>query len=104
MKYLLVVVLILILVILFWPSGSNNYPIAYTAQTTNQLNNQIENMAPLSVFNNPHGFYYVSEPPRKNMSYDLRGDPLRIPKQDFIWNNSEIPEYNAVPVFTGDII
>jgi hypothetical protein len=30
-----------------------------------------------------------------NMSYDLRGDPLVIPKTDFVWNNSStIPIYN----------
>lgn len=31
----------------------------------------------------------------KNMSYDLRGDPLVIPRQTFPWNNSSIyPIYN----------
>jgi hypothetical protein len=31
-----------------------------------------------------------------NMSYDLRGDPLVIPKKDFVWNNSStIPIYNS---------
>lgn len=30
-----------------------------------------------------------------NMSYDLRGDPVEIPKTDFVWNNSStIPIYN----------
>jgi hypothetical protein len=30
-----------------------------------------------------------------NMSYDLRGDPIIIPKNQFIWNNSSIfPIYN----------
>lgn len=30
-----------------------------------------------------------------NMSYDLRGDPLVIPRNDFIWNNSStVPIYN----------
>jgi hypothetical protein len=30
-----------------------------------------------------------------NMSYDLRGDPLKIPKYSFMWNNSTItPIYN----------
>ena len=26
----------------------------------------------------------------RNMSYDIRGDPLVIPHQNFVWNNSEI--------------
>jgi hypothetical protein len=31
----------------------------------------------------------------KNMSYDLRGDPLVIPRTQFPWNNSSIyPIYN----------
>lgn len=30
-----------------------------------------------------------------NMSYDLRGDPLIIPKTPFMWNNSTLtPIYN----------
>lgn len=30
-----------------------------------------------------------------NMSYDLRGDPLKIPKYSFAWNNSTLtPIYN----------
>lgn len=30
-----------------------------------------------------------------NMSYDLRGDPLIIPKTNFVWNNGTIfPIYN----------
>lgn len=30
-----------------------------------------------------------------NMSYDLRGDPLEIPRTDFVWNNSStFPIYN----------
>ena len=30
-----------------------------------------------------------------NMSYDLRGDPLIIPKTNYIWNNSStFPIYN----------
>lgn len=31
-----------------------------------------------------------------NMSYDLRGDPLEIPRTDFVWNNSStFPIYNS---------
>lgn len=31
-----------------------------------------------------------------NMSYDLRGDPLIIPRTDFVWNNSStFPIYNS---------
>lgn len=67
-------------------------------------NTTLENMAPLSVFDNPHGYFYIAQTPRRNMSYDLRGDPFRIPKQTFIWNNSSIPEYEAVPVFYGDLL
>jgi hypothetical protein len=26
----------------------------------------------------------------RNMSYDLRGDPIVIQKRQYIWNNSEI--------------
>jgi hypothetical protein len=30
-----------------------------------------------------------------NMSYDLRGDPIQIPKYPFMWNNSTLtPIYN----------
>lgn len=46
--------------------------------------------------------FYVLETPRKNMSYDLRGDPFRIPKRQFAWNNSEIPEYEVQPAFYGN--
>jgi hypothetical protein len=31
----------------------------------------------------------------KNMSYDLRGDPLIIPPREYIWNNPEVvPKFN----------
>lgn len=31
-----------------------------------------------------------------NMSYDLRGDPIIIPKRNFLWNNSGlVPIYNV---------
>ena len=31
----------------------------------------------------------------RNMSYDLRGDPLIIPRTNYVWNNSTIfPIYN----------
>lgn len=31
----------------------------------------------------------------KNMSYDLRGDPLIIPPREYVWNNPEvIPKFN----------
>ncbi|AYV80197.1 MAG: hypothetical protein Gaeavirus15_7 [Gaeavirus sp.] len=34
-----------------------------------------------------------------NMSYDMRGDPLAIPKQSYIWNNSDLsPIYNPPAV------
>lgn len=34
-----------------------------------------------------------------NMSYDLRGDPLVIPRTNFIWNNSDIsPINNQSPI------
>jgi hypothetical protein len=26
----------------------------------------------------------------RNMSYDLRGDPIIIPKKEYIWNNSDL--------------
>jgi hypothetical protein len=33
-----------------------------------------------------------------NMSYDLRGDPVVIPKTQFPWNNSSLaPIYNSPP-------
>jgi hypothetical protein len=52
-------------------------------------------------FSGSYENFYVAETPRRNMSYDLRGDPFRIPKQQFAWNNSEIPEYNIEPAFYG---
>jgi len=27
---------------------------------------------------------------RRNMSYDIRGDPIIIPKTNFVWNNGTI--------------
>jgi hypothetical protein len=33
-----------------------------------------------------------------NMSYDLRGDPLEIPRTNFVWNNgTNFPIYNQGP-------
>ena len=34
--------------------------------------------------------WWNSKRSTRNMSYDLRGDPLIIPKQQFIWNNSNL--------------
>ena len=34
----------------------------------------------------------------KNMSYDLRGDPIIIPPNEYIWNNPEV-----IPKFNRDI-
>lgn len=34
----------------------------------------------------------------RNMSYDIRGDPLEIPVTNFVWNNATtFPIYNAPP-------
>ena len=35
----------------------------------------------------------------RNMSYDLRGDPLTIPPQNFVWNNSELSPIHNPSVF-----
>lgn len=100
--YLIIIVLVILFILyLIRPKPSNQ-----TTATTRTI--QIapaygtESMAPLSVYNNPSGIGYVLEEPRRNMSYDLRGDPFRIPKQDFVWNNSEIAQYEVEPVFYGD--
>lgn len=67
----------------------------------NDLN---ESMAPLSVFDHTDNVSYILQPPRKYMSHDIRGDPLRIPQMQFPWLNSEIPMYEAVPLYYGELL
>lgn len=96
-SFAFIVVLIIIFVIIYLLSqSSNQYP--YYMQMMQ------EQMAPLSVFDHPDGVSYVLQPPRKYMSQDIRGDPLRIPKQEFPWLNSEIPMYDAVPIYYGELL
>ena len=54
------------------------------------------------LFNPYYNYNYTNFPfwnvplgTTRNMSYDLRGDPIIIPRTNFVWNNSSIyPIYN----------
>ena len=35
---------------------------------------------------------------KTNMSYDIRGEPIIIPHQNFVWNNSEISPIHNEPL------
>ena len=82
MKIIFILILALILILLFINNNNlfenfTNFLIPYSNGYTNLpwWNTRIGNTS--------------------NMSYDLRGDPIIIPKNQFIWNNSSIfPIYN----------
>jgi len=38
----------------------------------------------------PESIWWNSTRRTRNMSYDLRGDPIIIPEQQYVWNNSYI--------------
>lgn len=100
MGFLIVIILVIIFVVIIWwpwPTQQNIYKVTPVATNTG-TDMQMEQMAPLSVFGGQRGCYYALETPRKYMSHDLRGDPFRIPKRQFVWNYSTIPEYEAAPV------
>ena len=47
----------------------------------------------------PMNWYWNSLGTTTNMSYDLRGDPIVIPKNNFIWNNSSLFPIHNRPLY-----
>lgn len=99
-------ILILVFVLVFTYLNQNIWIEMFSAtyqtfQSFIPLNSQKYPINPL--INSPNWFYtyfpsfnaYTNLPwwntslgNTTNMSYDLRGDPIVIPKTDFVWNNS----------------
>lgn len=55
--------------------------------------NVIENFGGYQLYQSfiPMNWYWnYNSGTTTNMSYDLRGDPIIIPKKNFIWNNSSL--------------
>jgi len=75
----------------FIPMNGFKYPIYPLVNAPNWFNNFFP------TFNGYTNLPWGNTPlgNTTNMSYDLRGDPVEIPKTNFIWNNSStFPIYN----------
>ena len=89
-----------------------SYELYYENENFYELNYGPYNINPIPIYNsfdpyyNPYYNNYTNFPfwntqigNKSNMSHDLRGDPIIIPKQYFAWNNSnKYPIYNR-PLF-----
>lgn len=115
--YLIKFIFILILILIFLYLNQNTwiemFNVAYqTFQSVIPINANKFPLYPLTNssenwFNRFFPFYngYTNLPwwntslgNTTNMSYDIRGDPLIIPRSNFVWNNSSIyPIYNFSP-------
>ena len=106
--YLIKFIFVLILILVFF-YFLNQYMLI---ETFNNVYQTFQSYVPLySLTNSPSNWFYNFFPISNgytnlpwnnmplgnitNMSYDLRGDPLIIPRTEFIWNNPTIfPIYN----------
>ena len=107
MNFVLVLLFILVIFIINNSSFIENFNIYQTAQSYIPVNSW---KFPISIPIHPWTFTNQRFPwfnqglpwfnsrfgNTRNMSYDLRGDPLIIPRNNFVWNNSTVfPIYNA---------
>jgi hypothetical protein len=82
MSYLLVFYSLLIFLLIYC-IYSNNIKKQNLENQLNKKNNCFKKYVILNYFNQPNTT-------TRNMSYDLRGDPLKIPKQFKYWNYSAL--------------
>lgn len=86
---MVILILIIILVLFYLNQGKiyENFMVYWSGGPVRPLTN-IENYPNYPFWNSRVG-------QTSNMSYDLRGDPLIIPKYPFMWNYSTLtPIYN----------
>lgn len=77
---------------IFFPINAFKYPLY---PLTNSSSNWFYKFFPISNNYTNLPWNNTSLGNTTNMSYDLRGDPLIIPRTEFIWNNSStFPIYN----------
>lgn len=82
---LFIVIIIYVIIKLFMSYDTEGFDMYQTYQSVIPWSNGYTNFP---WWNTPLGT-------TKNMSYDLRGDPLVIPRTQFVWNNSSLfPIYN----------
>lgn len=75
----------------FIPLNSYKYPTYPLVNSFNWFNN----FFPISNGYTNLPWWNTSLGNTTNMSYDLRGDPLRIPRTNFVWDNgTNFPIYN----------
>jgi len=72
----IIIILVLLLIVVLFYSLSENFT---NFETTNWF---VQN----NVFFQP---WWNATRHTRNMNYDIRGDPVVIPKDEFIWNNSD---------------
>jgi len=76
----------------FVPLNGFKYPMY---PLTNSPTNWFNNFFPVLNGYTNLPWWNTSLGTTSNMSYDLRGDPMVIPRTNFIWNNSStVPIYN----------
>lgn len=109
-KFLLILILLLVLINIIPNNFTELFSASYqTFQSYVPINANKYPMYPLS--NSPYNWFYNFFPifnsytnfpwwntslgNTSNMSYDLRGDPLVIPRTNYVWNNpTNFPIYN----------
>jgi len=74
MKYLIIILLIIVLIIINFYSITENFSHYFIPMFMDHTNLP----------------WWNTKRTTRNMSYDLRGDPLVIQPQQFIWNNSNL--------------
>lgn len=92
--FIIIVVVLYILIQLYDYFLSENFSMYQTYQAVAPSSSFF---SPIPWWNGYTNFPWWNTPlgTTKNMSYDLRGDPLVIPRTQFVWNNSSLfPIYN----------
>ena len=74
----------------FVPINGYKYPINQNDSWVNFPINWFYKFLPISDGYTNLPWWNTSLGNTRNMSYDLRGDPVIIPKTNFVWNNSSI--------------
>lgn len=98
MRLFFIMILMLILLVI-------NYQIK-SFENFNQYYQTFQSVMPINTYKYPYAIPYLNSYTnfpwwntqigmKTNMSYDLRGDPIIIPRNNFMWLNSSIsPIYN----------
>ena len=86
----MIIILILILILIYLNVDHNDFKETYMVYWSG---GPVSDIGYENIQNCPFWNSRVGQ--TRNMSYDLRGDPIKIPKQSFMWNNSTLtPIYN----------